>query len=241
MALVNPWSNFTTPTFENWGYKDQMRTIFGDINYIDPYTTGYHYIFFTLPNGLDTRYGRFLTTVCQSVTIPGISVNKIAYNGLNNMEWNVPGTVEYESHSITCKFIEFAGLPIIEIMGNWVSIIRNMLYGVASSTGTPDSGGIHQADYKGRILYATTRMDGLTVQFASVFTGVFPLKVPLDRMSSDKTSHEKVEPEIEFAFDLMYTGEAVTNNAQSLISSTYSSSVDAVNQAYNNASSTINS
>jgi hypothetical protein len=63
--------------------------------------------------------GSFLTCNAQSVTIPGISVNNITYNGTNNMKWKVPGLVEYDRDTVSIKFVEFAGLPITQIMGQY--------------------------------------------------------------------------------------------------------------------------
>jgi hypothetical protein len=203
--------------------KDQLRTIFGgNVAAIDPYTTGYHYLYITLPkdSGLSKSYGTFLQTVCQSVTVPGITVNNIEYSGLNDFKWNYPGTVEYDNQRFTAKFIEFAGLPIYEIIGEWVNVFRNMIYGVSHTTNGPK-----QTAFKGSALYATTLFDGVTVQYAAHFTGIYPTKIPSDAFSSDKATHDKVEHEIEFAFDMMYTGQEVLKRAQNRVASTYNTSV----------------
>ena len=225
---INP---FIGGSFGSYGYADRMRGMFGgDKSYIDPYTTGYHFMFFYLPSSLQSEYGSFLTTVCQSVQVPGIRVNNITYNGLNNMKWHVPGTVEYEGEEITCKFTEMAGLPIMQIMGQWVNIFRNILYGISD----PDtSGSSSQGAYKGRALYATTLPDGITVQYAAVFTGIYPTKIPTDKYSSDRQSQEKVEADISFAFDQMLTGSSVISLATSQVSSTQSQAISTSDGIYN--------
>lgn len=227
--MPNP---FTMGSFSQFDYPDQLRTIFGgNSSYIDPYTTGYHFMYFFPPTPLQSQVGKFLQTICLSVTIPGITVNPIEYNGTNNMKWYVPGTVEYENNRFSCKFNEFAGLPVLQIIGSWANIFRNMIYGIAD----PDTGGASQGDYKGRAIYATTLPDGKTIQFAAAFTGVFPLKVPTDSFGSDKATQEKVEMEIEFSFDMMYTGEQVMSTASSLVSSTVSSSISKITEMYSEA------
>lgn len=228
--MPNP---FLTSRFNKHDHPDQLRTIFGgNDQFIDPYTTGYHYITFYPPSKLQSNYGKFLTTVCLSVNIPGITVNTVEYNGTNNMHWAYPGTVEYDDRRFTCKFIEFAGLPILEIMGSWVNIFRNMIYGISD----PENGGTSQLDFKGRAIYATTLFDGKTVQYAAAFTGVFPTKIPTDAFSSDKTTHEKVEHDIQFSFDQMYTGSNVISAASNLVSTYTDSSVSAITSMYNTAS-----
>jgi hypothetical protein len=229
--MPNP---FVMGNFNKYQWEDQIRSMFGgNATAIDPYTTGYQFLFFTkMPSALTIESGKFLTTVCQSVTVPGVTVNPIEFNGLNNIKWSVPGTVEYDSQRFTARFIEFAGLPITQIMGKWVTIFRNIVYGIAD----PTSGSTQQVDYKGKCVYATTLPDARTVQYASVFTGVYPTKIPTDSFSGDKTTQEKVEPEIEFSFDVMYTGEQVISTASSLLDTMVGSSVSAIDQMYDEAS-----
>jgi len=228
--MPNP---FVMGSFDKYRWPDQLRGMFGDhATAIDPYQTGYHFLFFTkLPSELTSEVGKFLTTVCQSVTVPGITVNPIEYNGLNNMSWSVPGTVEYDNKRFTARFVEFAGLPITQIMGKWVTIFRNIIYGIAD----PVIGSASQVDYKGKCIYATTLPDARTIQYAAAFTGVYPLKIPTDSFSSDRTTQEKVEPEIEFSFDMMYTGEQAIYTAQSLVESTVTASITAVDAMYEEA------
>ncbi len=225
----SPFAVVADTNFTSYDRNDRLRTIFGgNHDSLDPYTTGYHYLYFSLPTGLTSSYGNFLQTVCQSVTIPGITVNNIEYTGLNDFKWNYPGTVEYDNQRFTAKFIEFAGLPILQIIGEWVNIFRNMIYGVAN-----EQGGYSQRAFKGSALYATTLFDGVTVQYAAHFTGIYPTKIPTDAYGSDKTTHDKVEHEIEFAFDMMYTGEQVIKRARDKVEATYNNAVNAGGGATN--------
>lgn len=234
--MTNP---FTFGQFSKFDHPDKLRGVFGDhASYIDPYTTGYHYLMFTkLPDGLEPNYGKFLCTTCQAVSnIPGLTVNPIEYNGLNNLKWSVPGTVEFDSNRFTVKFTEFAGLPITTIFGKWVTKFRNIMYGIADDEGTTE-----QKGYKGKAIYCTTLWDGKTVQFAAAFSGIYPLKVPTDLFQSDRATQDKAEPEIEFSFDMMYTGESVVSSAKSLLDTYRNAGISAVDSMYSEAASSNNS
>ena len=102
MTTKHPFVRVSGGNFSNYKRQDQLRTIFGgNINSLDPYTTGYHYLYITMPEELKNKdYGEFLTTVCQSVTVPGITVNNIEYTGLNNFKWNYRATRSHTSIAV---------------------------------------------------------------------------------------------------------------------------------------------
>lgn len=220
-------------------YPDHMRGMFGGNNGIlDPYTTGYHMMYFFLPDAVtnnENGIGDFLSTVCKVVTVPGITVNPIEYNGLNDMKWYVPGTTVLERNTFDCTFVEMAGLPITQIMGRWVTVFRNILYGFADPTvisGTIDK--YSQTLYKGKAVYCTMLPDALTVQFAAVFTGVFPTKIPTDSFDSDRATQDKREIQITFQFDQMLTGKSVESYAYTLLRATREDSDKFVEDKYFN-------
>lgn len=226
---INPFIN--NLGFNKYGYSDRMRRMFGgEKTFIDPYTSGYHFVYFFPPDTIGQEVGQFLTTVCQQVEIPGYTVNAITYNGLNNMKWNVPGTVELTGQQFTCHFTEMAGLPITQIMGRWVTIFRNVLYGISDPSAQNT---YSQGAYKGKAVYATTLPDGLTVQFAAVFTGVFPGNIPLETIGqSNVMTHEKVELSIPFHFDQMLTGTAAEAYARTLVQATRSAGISLSDNIY---------
>ena len=218
---INPFIN--NLGFNKYNYSDRMRRMFGgEKTFIDPYTTGYHFVYFFPPDTIGQEVGQFLTTVCQSVTIPNYTVQAIEYTGLNGMKWEVPGLVALNQQTFDCTFTEMAGLPITQIMGRWVTIFRNVLYGISDPSAQNT---YSQGAYKGKAVYATTLPDGLTVQFAAVFTGVFPLSIPTDKFGSDVTNHDKVEHSISFSFDQMLTGTAAESYARTLVQSTRSAGI----------------
>jgi len=226
---INPFIN--NLGFAKYPYQDQMRRMFGgEKTFIDPYTTGYHFVYFFPPDTIGREVGQFLTTVCQQVEIPGYRVDPIEYGGLNNMKWRVPGLVQLSGQEFTCHFTEMAGLPITQIMGRWVTIFRNVLYGISD----PSANNTYsQGAYKGKAVYATTLPDGLTVQFAAVFTGVFPMTIPTDMVgNSTVTTHDKVEHTIQFSFDQMLTGTAAESYARTLVQSTRAAGISLSDNIY---------
>ena len=250
MASINPFVANSVGAYSsqtNYTFKDQYRGMFGGNNAVlDPYTTGYHVMLFMLPQAVSeyTKAGDFLTTVCKAVTVPGITVNPIEYQGINDMKWFVPGTTTLERNTFDCTFVEMAGIPVTTIMGQWVTIFRNILYGIADPTATgyvPFKYG--QNLFKGRALYATTLPDGVTVQFAAVFTGVFPTKIPTDIFDSDRATQDKKEVQISFQFDQMLTGTSVETYATNTINAIRTANDTVVQDKYNNetGSATISS
>lgn len=188
--------------------QTDMRRMFGDneLQYRDPYTTGYHYILFTLPNfeqggSNKSLYQNFMASSCiAGASIPDIQVQDIEYSGLNNTKWHVPGVSTYSSQKVSFKFIEWQGTPIAKILGSWIGIFRDPIYGYGEKQRS------RQQEYKGKILYITTRWDQYEVEFAASFTGVYPSKIPFGGFGSDVSTQEKVEHDVEFTFDQMYTG-----------------------------------
>ena len=225
---INPFVNGLG--FSKYNYPDSMRGMFGGEKFfMDPYTSGYHFMYFFPPDTIGNEVGQFLTTVCQAVTIPGITVQPIEYNGLNDMKWYVPGITNLERNTVDCTFVEYAGLPITQIMGRWVTIFRNILYGISDPSAQNT---YSQGAYKGKAVYATTLPDGLTVQFAAVFTGVFPTKIPTDLVESNRAQQEKKEIQISFQFDQMLTGTAAESYAASLVAATRNQAISTSDSIY---------
>ncbi len=105
----------------------------------DPYVTGYHFMYMTkiptkLPDyaGLDTAtIQNLLAGACLSVTPPGGTLNKVEFTGLGGIKWSVPANIDY-GNSVSVKFLEFNGVPILNIMHGWIKMMRDY------RTGTTD-------------------------------------------------------------------------------------------------------
>lgn len=237
-TLSKPWNAMlpaaTSQTkSSSSGWQDRIKRYFGGHLYgVDPVTTGYHYAFLSPPIRVLNEIGAtqtgplWLGAVCRAVNIPNIVVNHIEIEGLNNLKWAVPGTVEFDSQIVTLRFLETKGIPVYRLISSWVFVFRNMIYGVSMSEGHV------QTDYKGHLCYALVRPDGKTVEFASVFTGVYPANVPSSVFNSELMTHDKIELEVEFHFDQMFIGDEVINLASDLVKSAFESSVGFIQQLY---------
>jgi len=130
MAVKNPFANVA----ENRLTRKFGGTVAG---VADPYITGYHFIFFAkLPESLP-KYANLdlqaiqniLAGACLSVTPPGGTLNKVDMPGLGGLKWGVPGSVDY-GNSVSIKFLEFSGTPILNIFHGWIKMIRDHRTGV---------------------------------------------------------------------------------------------------------------
>jgi hypothetical protein len=181
----------------------------------DPYVTGYHFIWFDkIPPGLGPYISNngisgistpgevqsVLAASCLSVTPPGGTLNKIEYTGLGGVKWGVPGNVDY-GNTVSVKFLEFNKTPILDIMHNWVKMIRDYRTGISVLVDGDDGAGYTKATYAGLMYYWTTAPDAKTVEYYAAYDGVFPAKDPQDLFTSDVETIGRLDLEIEFNVD----------------------------------------
>jgi len=62
----------------------------------------------------------------------------------------------------------------------------------------------NKADYSATLLYYTTKPDGVTVEHATAYSGVFPTKDPLDSFTGDITAIDKLEIDINYNVDMIW-------------------------------------
>ena len=152
--------------------------------------------------------GKYLEHAMNSVTPPGGTINKIEIQGLGGSKWSVPGAMDY-GNSISIKYLEFSGLPIARIHRAWCNMIRDNRMGTTHM----DNGGANHGQqynkqrYAATMAYWTTKPDGVTVEFAAIYTGMFPKKDPMDLFSGDITSVDKLEIEIDYHVDMIYNDD----------------------------------
>ena len=185
----------------------------------DPYVSGYHFISFTnLPSALNkyaggmdnAQIGNLLSGACLSVTPPGGTLNKVEFTGLGGIKWSVPGNVDY-GNSVSVKFLEFSGTPILNIFHGWVKMIRDYRSGVSNLS----EGAYTKANYSALMYYWTTAPDAKTVEYYACYDGVFPTKDPQDLFASDVETVGRVDPEIEFNVDYIWHEDWVKTNCTS--------------------------
>lgn len=190
---------------------------------IDPYISGYMFIkFLTIPSGVysilgvkrpglftkDSDIPNILASLCQSVTIPGRTVNKVENVGLGGIRWSAPSNVD-EDNTISMRFLETQDIPIHSIFHSWVRLIRDNRSGVSllrGSQATNGQGGSKytKSDYSSTLYYWTTAPNGVDIQFAACYSGLFPMKDPSDLFGHDLAANDKLEIDIDFSTDYCY-------------------------------------
>jgi hypothetical protein len=210
----------------------------------EPYISGYSFVKWQLPEALerfhikyDTLYddiyqkngendqtesfiqSQVLDCACTSVTPPGGTLNKVSFATLGGGKWAVPGSIDY-GNTITLKYTEFSGLPIFRIHRTWCRMIRDNKIGLTGLAG--DNGKdmsttkkkYNKSDYSATLLYWTTKPDGVTVEYYAAYSGVFPLKDPMDLFNGDINSVDKLEIDIDYNVDMIWHEDWVYNLAK---------------------------
>jgi hypothetical protein len=198
----------------------------------DPYVTGYHFIYFgKLPSALP-QYAQLpdiatiqnlLAGACLSVTPPGGTLNKIEFTGLGGVKWAVPGNIDY-GNSVSVKFLEFNGTPILNIFHGWIKMMRDYRTGATAGDTLNDGDqltGYTKATYAGIMYYWTTAPDAKTVEYYAAYDGVFPTKDPQDLFTSDVETVGRLDTEIEFNCDYIWHEDWVKAKCQSLADNVY--------------------
>ncbi len=216
----------------NWGGTSNQLAA-------EPYISGYSFISWHLPTTLNsflnansiagtvalgqevtasarnsTDAGHFLDHSMLGVTPPGGTLNKAEFQALGGMKWSVPTNIDY-GNSITVKYLEFSGLPILRIHRAWVQMIRDNGSGLTALDGA--KGQYNKANYSATLLYWTTKPDGKTIEYYAAYTGVFPTKDPQDAFTGDIASIDKLEVDIDYNVDYIWHEPWV----YSLIQNTY--------------------
>jgi hypothetical protein len=194
----------------------------------DPYVTGYHFIWFEkIPpqlaqyiqaNGISgitqpAEIQTVLAASCLSVTPPGGTLNKIEFTGLGGVKWAVPGNIDY-GNTVSVKFLEFNKTPILDIMHNWVKMIRDYRTGVTDLIDGVDGDGYSKKSYAGLMYYWTTAPDAMTVEYYACYDGIFPSKDPQDLFTSDVETVGRLDIEVEFNVDYAWHEKWVYEKCQ---------------------------
>lgn len=213
------------------------RRFGGTFSSADPYTTGYGFIYFAkLPSALPNYAGlglqeiqNLLAGANTGVTPPGGTLNKIEMPGLGGIKWSVPSNIDF-GNSVTLKFLEFNGTPILNIMHGWIKMIRDYRSGVTNLIDGKDGGGYSKRTYAGLLYYWTTAPDAKTVEYAVCYDGVFPTKDPQDLFSTDIETVGRLDIEIEFNVDYAWHENWVKTKCQILADSVFALKEKVINK-----------
>jgi len=183
---------------------------------VDPYITGFMLTDWLAPEAAAYKEDVNATSIilsqtCLSVTLPGGTVNRAEFQGLGNQRFSVPGNVDWDN-TLTSRFLEFSGCPILDIFHAWVVNIRDYSVGISQERG--DSYG--KANYSGTMYYATFDPGGQLEEYECA-TGIFPLKDPRDSYGHDLTAIDKLEVDIDFNVDTLWHDSFVKDYCQNLL------------------------
>lgn len=189
-----------------------------DASAVDPYISGYFFTHFAKVPDLgsfvktgstsalnDRLVKDVLKGACLAVTIPGGTVNRAEFTGLGGVRWAVPTNVEFDN-TVTFRFLEFATLPVFDILHAWVRMMRDYQYG------TSDMPTYTKSAYAGTAYYWTTQPDGKTIEYYACLSGLFPLKDPTDQYGGDLTAYDKLEIDVDFNCDYIWHEPWVKTN-----------------------------
>ncbi len=240
MGLKNSFSGLAT---------NKLSRRFGStLGGAEPYTTGYHGIWFDkIPKDLPTYVEKeacgklevneiqtILSACCTGVTPPGGTLNTVEMPALGGNKWGVPGNVDYGT-TVAVKFFEMNKLPIISIMHAWVKMIRDYRTGVSNiQDGSADN--YSKKSYSALLYYWTTSVDGKTVQYYAAYDGVYPHKDPQDLLASDIETIGRLDVEIEFHLDYPWHEPWVKEKCQNFSDSFTAESISTI-EKYGNAGS----
>lgn len=212
----------------------------------DPYVTGYHFIYFgKMPPSLPSytqlpdvaSIQNLLAGACLSVTPPGGTLNKVEFTGLGGIKWAVPANIDY-GNSVSVKFLEFNGTPVLNIFHGWMKMMRDYRSGTTALIDGEDGAGYTKSTYAGIMYYWTTAPDAKTVEYYACYDGVFPTKDPQDLFTSDVETVGRLDAEIEFNVDYIWHEDWVKTKCQTLADQVYglkSSLIDGYGDAVNSA------
>jgi len=206
----------------------------GKTNIAEPAVSGYHFIRFSnLPGDLsnyvpgltDNQIIDVLSASCLSVTPPGGTLSKVEFTGLGGVKFAVPGVLDF-GNSLSIKFLEFSGLPILQIFHGWTKMMRDYRSGIASS----ETGGTKykKDNYAATLFYWTTTPNVYEVEYAACYDGVFPLKDPQDLFTSDVENVGRIDSEIEFNVDYVWHEPWVDNKCESFANDVAGYHTDAI-------------
>lgn len=201
----------------------------------EPLITGYHFIqFVNLPDGLQTEYANMrssgtgkdsltnndiatvLSAAALQVTTPGGRLNHVDLMGMGGIKWTVPTNIDYDT-SFNVKFLEFNNTPIFNIVHSWIQMIRDYRTGISALTGTPNS--YKKSNYSATAYYFTLTPNFQDINYYACFDGIYPITDPHNLYGSNIEDINKLDVEIEFKFDYMWTQPWVYDKCTSILAS----------------------
>ena len=204
----------------------------------DPYVGGYSFIrWLKVPAWISSRQSGEKAGSDNNNEFTKLSESNFkSFSGLGSMQLDTgpltmgftanetsfaKGTMQ-KAEGFTLKYQVSSGSDLCSYYNNWVSGIRDPKTGIATY---PKDYSIpyHSKNHTGTLLYVNTRPDADNweddiIEFAAIYTNVFPTKIVQDHFNYEGGSHEFAEVEQEFK-GYMHYGREVTEYAQKIMKS----------------------
>jgi len=212
------------------------RRFMSNMNQEDALVTGYFFVWFTLPQRVGKTYetlfatettyqnealpnntaddlGKMLSGLTIGVpSIPDTTINQTSMVGQGGVKWGVATNIDHPT-TASFKYRELSGLPVCKTIASWFSTIRDPNSGVSLLVGEDYT----KTNWSGTALLGYLKPDGQTIEMATRFEGIYPLKYPSDLFTSDVASVDPLTPEIEFHVDSIWSDQDAINEAQNIV------------------------
>ena len=155
---------------------------------------------------------KYLSSACVGVTAPNQQIVGTTYDASAGVKFEDMTKVT-NGNTLNIKYIEMSGIPIFKIHKAWVEYLRDAKSGFSvpmNYGGKPQQ----KTDYCGNVLYWTTKPDGITVEYAALYSGIYPTVDPQDAFSFDIASIDKTELDFSYHVDYIFTEPWVIKTAQ---------------------------
>jgi len=195
------------------------------MNQEDAFITGYFFVWFEIPSAAAEIYntlfgtysgsdgsekpvestaedlGRMLSALTSGVpSIPDTTLAKASNVGMGGPKWGTATNLDHPTN-VSFKFIELSGIPVCKTIMSWFTLIRDPNSGVCLLVNDKCT----KRNWIGRAILAYVKPDGVTVEMATRFEGIHPLKYPSDLFTSDVATVEPLQPEIDFHVDSIWS------------------------------------
>jgi hypothetical protein len=195
----------------------------------DPMIKGYAYFrWLKLPSWVLKKFPKAMEfTEANMQGFDGISdidlTTEAVTSGFAAQEYQVAAGVTKGNTEFQIKFQEFSGSPVRSLFQYWASGIRDPETGLATYVNVND-GQYGARHHTGELLYIQTRpdahnVDNDNIEFAAIYTSVFPTKIALAQHNYSKGDHGQVEIDIPFKGNF-HTSQAVEDLAKKVLKST---------------------
>ena len=222
----------------SWNERQLMnRRFMSKMNTEDAFVTGYFFVWFDVPTKVADVFtklfasdkanlveanagdmGKMLSALTTGLpSIPDTTINQNSMPGIGGVKWGVATNIDHPT-TASFKFRELSSLPVCKTIASWFTLIRDPNSGLSLLQGEVGGGDAYtKKNWSGSALLCYTKPDGITVEMATRFEGIYPLKYPTDLFTSDVATVDPLEPEFEFHVDSIWSDTKAFEEGRDII------------------------